>query len=1595
MYREKINLVNQSDLTGRIFGKYKLYSRLGVGGMARVYKAYQSNLDRYVALKVLHSHLAEEDEFIGRFEREAAAVARMRHPNIVQVFDYDTEGDSHYMVMEYIEGPTLKAELDYRNQHSKQFSLSEIHNIISALANALDYAHARGIIHRDIKPANIMFTQDGDVVLTDFGIVRMLGMPRYTQTGFVAGTPAYMAPEQAQSLTSDHRSDIYSVGIILYELVTGHTPFTGNTPFEIINKHIDEPLPPLALDETIAPEVGPVIEKALAKAPEARYQTATELARALQKIVKETAVSPTTPQPVQPLATAVSTPTDPATPVLGAGFKMPDECPYRGLFAFGEDNAANFFGREAFTERLLDTVQKQPMTAIIGASGSGKSSVVFAGLVAHLRQNPEWHIINFRPGAHPYQSLAAALTAQLIPNQSKAKHQQAASQLASQLQQQKEALIPLLQTLLEQQPTAKRILIVSDQFEEIYTLCADQQLRRDFLDLLLTALDVTEFRQMQLFTFVLTLRTDFLSQALTYRPFADALQNADIKLGPMTRRELSQAIANPARRYGLLFETGLVARILDDVGDEPGNLPLLQFALTELWEKAREGYLTHQGYDAIGGVEGALARYADREFSQLSATEQQQARQVFIQMVRPGAGTEDTRRLAGRGELGESNWQLVQKLADARLVVTSLAPNGQETVEVVHEALIRGWGQLRTWMEADRAFRAWQERLRAALRQWQMSQQDGDALLRGAILAEAEGWLAEREAFLGREERFFIGESLKLRTAAQQAQEQERLDRQQAEAQARFARRLGQLSLALVIMIVLVLIFAFTAVNSTRIAQGNAATSSANEAAAIALRQASEFSQATSVAAEATARADAGLRATAEVIADREREDAEVNAQNAISAQETAVFSANKLATAVAIAEQNALEAENQSRLVAARELAGIATDQLNSDPQLALLLSLEAINLTEVIHLAAPESAEDALFRAMQASQLQRIFSGHTDGINVAVFSPDGRLLATVSQDTDVKLWDIASGQEIATLTSHARPINAVAFSPDGSLLATAGDDGFIILWNLSTLELVTVLNGQDGAVNDILFHPTENRLLAGYASSAIRLWDTANRRSLLRLLGHTDSIQAVTYNSDGSRFASGGADGRIIVWNGDTGASRFSIEPLVSNDGRPIVINALTYSPDGTQLLAANANGTATVWDANDASLIFRIEGHAIQLDDVAYSPDGSIFATASGDNTVKVWNAETAQALYTLSGHTGGVTAVAFHPTAAQLVTTSQDGTARLWSTEAGLSPQILSGHKGNILAVAFSQDGRFMATASADETVRIWQIADGTLTQVFTDHNDIVNDVALHPDGTLLASVSDDGNARLWDIATGQVQLPVMIHPSPVNGVAFNPEGTVLATVADDEFLRFWDPVSKELSSRLAYSAGLTKVSFSPDGSLIAAGAVDGTAVVWNVVSNEIVQILSGHDGAVNDIAFSDNNILATASSDGTARLWNINSGEALRLFSGHSGPVLSVALSADGSRLATGSVDRTTKLWDTATGQARRTYLGHTSAVNAVVFDTSGLRLATASADRTARINSQESVSNLYNRALLLVTRALSPDECTQYLRGRPCLTFPP
>jgi uncharacterized protein YjbI with pentapeptide repeats len=433
--------------------------------------------------------------------------------------------------------------------------------------------------------------------------------------------------------------------------------------------------------------------------------------------------------------------------------------PYQGLFAFREQDAPFFFGREEFITHLGESVQRKPLVSILGPSGSGKSSIVFAGLVPRLQREGSWLIVDFRPGRDPFRTLTEALLPYLEPVMGEINRQAEAQKMTDALSQGTCELSEVMAYILEKNLQVDRILLIADQFEELYTLCDDANTRHKFLDMLGAA--VRAVREPSLH-FVVTLRADFLGQALLYPSLGDTLQDTIELLKPMKSNELRMAIEKPADLKGVHFEAGLVDRILSDVNEEPGYLPLLEFALTALWKRKERtrSTLTHSAYEDVGKVEGALSRHADKVFENLDEIERERARRVFLQLVQPGEGTGDTRHRATKAELGEVSWYLVQRLANERLVVTDQDSDGQETVEIAHEALIRGWKRLQGWIEADRAFLIWLIRLRFYLDQWKGKGQDEGALLRGALLTEAEVWLTERGDDLGQAERDFIQNSM-------------------------------------------------------------------------------------------------------------------------------------------------------------------------------------------------------------------------------------------------------------------------------------------------------------------------------------------------------------------------------------------------------------------------------------------------------------------------------------------------------------------------------------------------------------------------------------------------------------------------------------------------------------------------------------------------------------------------------------------------------------------------------------------------------------------------------------------------------------------
>lgn len=1259
-------------------------------------------------------------------------------------------------------------------------------------------------------------------------------------------------------------------------------------------------------------------------------------------------------------------------------------CPYLGLQTFGYSQHALFFGRTALIAEMIEKLKYSRFLAIVGPSGSGKSSVAQAGLIPQLQDGALHDSKSWRyyppviPGADPQASLAYVLK----PKDLKTKEWMA------EIKVQSESDSTYLVNLIDQGGAEPAVLII-DQFEELFTVCEDEQKQRAFILTLLNLIQMPNTRH----TVIITMRADLESQLVQIPALQAEYEKSQVRVTAMKANEMREVIEKPADLVGLKFEDNLVDEMIGEVLGKSAALPLLQFTLLKLWEHRDHNRVTWEAYRKIGGGQDALANSADAFYDSLSAEEQETAKKILLGIVRP---TVERRISADRLlkvnlyrdiDVPQARFERVLgQLQEARLVrsIPGTTPENDQ-IGLAHESLARIWPRFIGWIEESRVAQRQRLRLATTAEQWQALGRPDSLILRGLLLEEAlqyEDLNALEQLFIDASAKAAHQEEAEKEAVRQRELDQARAlaeaERERAEESNRAAKRLARLAAAMLVIFLLAVVAAFWAARNGAIAQQNEMTAANNARIAEELRVEAEQSAATAVFAQEAAMSDANLRATAEAEAQEQRDVAEQNASEAELARATAVASA--------------AESAANARLATARELAAAGIDQLNSDPQLGLLLAIEAVNRTLPSDNSVAAEAEEALYRALQTSQLQMTLSGHTDWLTDVDISEDGRYLATTGYDNSIKLWDAETGQALKTFTGHSRAVNGVAFSPDGTRLASVSNDGFVFVYDIATGERLAVMNANDGPGRAVVFSPDNLHIAVANGDSTVRVWNTETRRSLYRLFGHDAAVQDVAFNFDGTVLASAGEDGRSIIWDMETGGPIYSLTPDEEPEDTPSA-TAIDFSPDGSRIITAYDDGVSRVWDYKNEGLLFNLIGHASTVFDAAFSPDGRLMATSSGDSTTKVWDAETGQALYTLSGHNGPVTAVTFSPNSQRIATASQDSTAKLWNSEAGLDVLILSRHRQPVNSVAFNNDGSLVVTASDDRTAKVWDSVTGDVLYNLASHSDPVNSAAFSPDGQLIVTTSDDFNARLWDMESGAIRLPVLLHEAPVNWAAFTSDGLRLVTVSEDGQVKQWDVATGDLLQTFAHETAVNMALYSPDQTWLAIADDNGRVLIWDATTGAEIAQLAGHEGPVNHIAFSeDGRHLATAGGDGTAKLWDIDSGAILRSFSGHTGPVMGVAISPDGTRLTTASVDRTVKLWNTETGQVLRTLLGHTAPVNSVVFSPDGVRLATASADGTAQINTLNLVTDLFERALERITRPLSMAECEQYLRGEPCLT---
>jgi WD40 repeat protein/energy-coupling factor transporter ATP-binding protein EcfA2 len=1157
-------------------------------------------------------------------------------------------------------------------------------------------------------------------------------------------------------------------------------------------------------------------------------------------------------------------------------------CPYPGMVRFDAGSARFFHGREREVAELLRRLRHQRFVLVVGPSGSGKSSLILAGLVPELirRQPGRWLVRSMRPGSQPLRALADSLGGLASPGPGAAATPPTRADL-------ERAVTELLQ---RGDPAAERLLLVVDQLEEAFAQASTHD-RSAFLSALLTLREVSRC------TLVATMRADFYPELMTCELWpVDPAERVEVT--PLRGEALRRAIEQPALDVGVQLEPGLTERLVSDAADEPGALPLVQETMVLLWEERRRRLLTRAAYDTLGvdgrsGLAVALATRADAALAMLSPAQRLIARRIFLRLVQLGEGRDDTRRqqpvatLRAATEDPELFEQTLIHLTSQRLLTLS----GEEdkdgearTVDLAHEALIAAWPTMRRWIEQDRQGLRVQRQLADDVEEWQALQRDPSALYRGVRLVAAQEWTTEHPDQLNLLERAFLDAS----------REQEASELQAAQ---RTNHRLRLLVRSLAALLVVVV--AASALALLQFVRANQQTQQAR------LQQ----RLATSRQLAAQAVATPGQQVARSLLLGLE----------ALRAADTPEARSAVLAT---------LQASDRRAVAFLRGPGGPVRSLAFSPNGRTLALGTEAgaVLLWDTVHrrrLGPPASAQQ-------------------DAVQALAFSPDGRTLASAGSDGRVVLRDAGSGQRLGDLLSadaDHTAILSVTFSPDGRTMAggasvktaSGGMRHAVLVWDVEQRRLLGELPvAADGDLASLAFSRNGRRVEAASLDGAVTVWDLAGRRAERSLPGRADSQATQAALGGGGRvLALATGRGTVDLW--DVPRRLRLSRPLTGHVG---VVEDVAVSADGRMVAAGGFDKKVIVWDAVTGRPMGEpLAGHDAKLESVAFSPDGRTLASGSDDGTAILWDLAAHGTLErSLAGHHDAVWSVAFSPDGRMLASGSDDGTAVLWDTASGRRLGEPLAARGKVQSVAFSPDGRALASGGPGGVVLWDPAARRRMAELSLGGDAVVTAVAFSPDGRTLASGGLDGSVVFWDVAARRRRSePMHGHAKLVANVAFSPDGRTLASAGQDGTILLWDAGAGRRMGKLQaeHAGAVQSVAFDPRSGTLASGHQDGTILLWDIRRRQRLGApLAAHAGAVYALAFSpDGRTLASGGGDDTAALWRVDAQRRWRRldepFRGHSRAVASVAFSPDGRTLASGSLDMTARLWKIDLGSWRQ------------------------------------------------------------------------
>jgi WD40 repeat protein/DNA-binding SARP family transcriptional activator len=1412
---------------GRALRGYRLGERLGSGRDGTVHAASLPDVDRDLAIRIVPPELADRPDVVRTFEATMRQVASLHDEAVVPVHDHWREAGAAYVVMRRMHGGTLRDRLEDGPLESR-----EVIDLAVRIGGALRTAADLGIVHGRVVPESILYDEAGRPYLGDFPL------------GEVDAGPD---------------ADVCAWATLVSEAMTGTRHLTAVGPGGRRNHGpAASPLP----DQ---------LTRLLATCAAGGTVPAVESAVAL--VVGELTGGRGTPAPGTP---------DTGVPGGVPGALPTAVNPYKGLRAFDEADAPDFFGRDDLVARLLARLAgddlRNRFVLLVGASGSGKSSVVRAGLVPAVRaRSPGWLVTTMVPGDTPFQNLAEGLgQVATAPNgggrasTNGAGHGSTngtghpAADLAADLRRDDHGIDEAMRRIVGPQ---RHLLLVVDQFEELFTLAADTD-QRAFVAGLLAAVSAPDSRV----HVVATLRADFYDQPLRFPGMGAVVHDLTMTMPAMEAAQLEAAITGPADRVGLRVEPPLVAELVAAVVDEPAALPALQFVLYELAERRSGGVLDLATYHELGGVGGAVAARAELLHQSLAADEAT-IRRLFEHLVVVDAEGPPTRRRTPRAELaplvGDHLDEVVEAVTRARLLTHDRDPTTrQPTIEIAHEALLHEWPRLRAWIEDHRGAIAAAGQLREAAEGWLALDRDHGALLRGARLDRALARLDGRTDTLPPLAREFLAASRDARDAAR------RRAQAQVARQAATNRRLRLQLGALVLTLLVALAGGVLAITQARRATAEGHVARARE-----------------LAADAVASVD---------------DDPELAVLLGVAAVEEARSAGGEVVPEAVEALHRAVTA---SRVVLTMPGSGGAVDW-SPDGTVVVTEGRDGSGLVDVRDAISGDSV--------------LAFHGHEVDVNDVAFGGDATMVATTGDDGAARVWDAATGAPVVAVAGRGE-VWGPSFSRGGDLLAAAWpDEELVRIVDVATGTTVREVRLVAGGTS---FSPVDDRLAIAAGNEAVVV-DATTGEQLVAIeppggpvspVGASQwPVDDVAFSPDGRWLATVGSDGEAHVWDAATGDLHATMSGHAAGTVR------VDWSPDGTRLATSSDDGTARVWEVSDGGgqeVVRLAAGATRAVVGVAFSPDGQRLVTGdAGSTAARIFDVGPSGAfeIATVPTSPDVTGAAAFAPDGTAVVATADGAAAMVWDL-ASDEPRATLGDDGtagstDAFLVAPSPDGGLVATATHAGPVVVWDVRSGA--SVATIGPTAWPPAATwSPDGDLLAVTGGDGESGWLRVVDRDGRL---VHELAEEGVvplsvAFGPQGDRIVTTqratgrVDDVFegVRVWDWAAGEIVLEIDVPAW--QAVFDPTGTLVATNDLASGAATWDATTGAQVVAFRGHAGVVQDLAFDPADAtLATASVDGTVRLWEVGTGDQRLVLRGDGGPVSSVAFSPDGTRLV--SVD---------------------------------------------------------------------------------------